>query len=124
MEHTIKVNGALKSKANSRMAVPGRTKTGKNFTRFIKSTGAQEFEETALWQIKKQWGRKNPLSGNIAIETTVYYPSNRNDLDTSLWWDVLQRAGVIENDRMIVESHDYKAIDKENPRVESTLWLL
>lgn len=118
------IQGKLVSKANSRMAVPGRTKTGKAFTRFIKSQSALDFEQSALWQLKKIVGRQKPLSGELGLEATVYYESRRPDLDVSLLMDVLEHAGVYDNDRQLHEICTYKKYDKENPRVEFSVYKL
>ena len=115
MEGTIQ--GRLVSKANSRRAVAGRTNAGKSFTRYIKSQSAMDFEQEALWQLKKIVGNKKPLQGNIALEVTVFYQSKRPDLDISLLMDVLEKAGVYENDRQIHQIVATKMYDKENPRV-------
>lgn len=58
-----------------------------------------------------------PLSATV----TVFYPSRRSDLDCALVYDCLQAAGVVANDRYIVEKHEFARIDKERPRVEIEL---
>lgn len=110
------VTGKLVSKANSRRAVPGRTNTGKSFTRFIKSSDALDFEISALYQLKRVKPLK-PLSGSLRLTCSVYYPSRRSDLDVSLFMDILQKAEIIENDRQFDEILTYKFIDALNPRV-------
>lgn len=57
------------------------------------------------------------LEEYIAIELHVWYKSKRPDLDVSLIQDVLQEAGVYKNDRLIVELHAFKYIDRKNPRI-------
>lgn len=89
--------------------------------RSIKNAKALQFEEMALWQIKTQF-KQQPLSGKLSLDAHIYYPSNRQDLDDTLLCDVLQHAGVIDNDRSIVEKHLWKHIDKENPRVELDIY--
>lgn len=118
------IEGKLVSKANSRMAVPGRTKAGKTFTRFIKSQSALDFEQSALYQLKRIVGKKKPLTGELGLEVTVYYESRRPDLDVSLLMDVLEHAGVYENDRQLHEILAYKKYDKLKPRVEFTVYQL
>jgi Holliday junction resolvase RusA-like endonuclease len=71
------------------------------------------------------------LSGPIRVTMTIFYASNRSDLDEQLILDCMQptfdkvagnrvmtRRGVYENDRQIVERHTFKRIDKANPRTE------
>lgn len=114
------VYGQLVSKSNSRQAVPGKTKAGKSFTRYIKSTAAFEFEESALYQLKKL-KPPTPLKGSLCLSCVIYFQSRRSDLDESLFMDILQKAELIENDRQIDIKHIYKQIDPLNPRVEFTV---
>ena len=75
-------------------------------------------------QLAGQVGRHKPLEGRLAIEATIYYASRRPDLDASLIFDILQKAGVYLNDRQLEEQHLFKCFDKENPRSEITVWRL
>lgn len=114
-EGTIK--GQVYSKANSRKLVHHGGKP-----MFIKSDGARAFETSAILQLQALYRRRKPLSGDLVIECTIYYPNQRQDLDASLVFDVLQKAGVIVNDRQLREQHLFHAIDKLNPRVEIAIW--
>lgn len=116
MIHGI-VLGNLVSKANSRQAVPRRTKTGKSFVGFIKSRSALDFEESALMQLKSVLRHQPTLTGSLQLRADVYYSSRRPDLDISLFMDILQKAGAYENDRQVDELILKKFIDPENPRV-------
>jgi Holliday junction resolvase RusA-like endonuclease len=49
---------------------------------------------------------------------SVFYPSRKSDLDCALLYDCLQTAGVVTNDRHIIEKHEFGHVDKDNPRVE------
>ena len=109
----LTVNGALKSKANSRRMIrPGLV---------IKSKGALEFEETAILQLNQQY-KGEPITSNVYLICDIYYPTKRNDLSPELFFDCLQKAGVLENDRQIWSYSAFKHIDKENPRVECTVY--
>lgn len=105
------VKGALKSKANSRRIVRSGSRTI-----FIKSKGAMEFVEEAEWQLKTQY-KGQPIESNIKLDLDIYYPNNRSDLSPELFFDTLQKAGVIKNDKQIIEYSCRKLIDRENPRV-------
>ena len=59
-----------------------------------------------------------PLKGLLSLRATIYYPDNRHDLEDSMLCDALQKAGIIKNDRQIVEKILYKKFDKEKPRIE------
>lgn len=119
--HNFTILGKLASKSNSRRLVaPG----GRPMS--IKSAAAMEFEEGAIPQIPADLkglglGSKNQLLG---LSATIYYPSFRSDLDDTLLCDVLERAGVVSNDRWIREKRLLARVDKDNPRVEVRLWEL
>lgn len=125
-ELTFTIHGALKSKANSRMAVKGTTKTGKTFTRFIKSQGAFDFVEGANLQLRAFIAKNKlqPIADKIGLEMDIYYPSNRSDLSPELFLDCLQSSGLIVNDRQVVAYSCRKLIDKEDPRVVCWLYTI
>ena len=113
-EFRATVLGNLQSKANSRRMIrPGLV---------IKSKVALEFEESALLQLKAPMRGRKPFEGDVACEFEVYYQSRRSDLDTSLIRDILQKAGVYLNDRQITSVGEWKHLDKNNPRVEITVY--
>jgi len=118
------IRGECASKANSRRLV----KFG-NRPASIKSAKALNYEATARAQI--------PASAMLMLATplrftaTIYYASQRPDLDESVLLDVLQakfkgegknrmtiRRGVYENDRLVREKHIFWGLDKQNPRAE------
>lgn len=109
--YEYKIDGELCSKSNSRRIVNygGRP-------RIIKSQKALDYVASSLPQIARQKKHKM-LEDYIAIELHVWYKSKRPDLDVSLIQDVLQEAGVYKNDRLIVELHAFKYIDRKNPRI-------
>jgi Holliday junction resolvase RusA-like endonuclease len=111
------VYGQLVSKSNSRRIVFNYNKP-----RSIKSEKAFFFEETAIMQIRKILGNKQPLIGPVGMNCTVFYPTKRQDLDVSLFMDVLQKAGAYKNDRQVFEMTLSKNVDKTNPRVEFSIW--
>jgi len=99
------IKGHCQSKANSRRW------TGR---RMIKSASAMAFINGALPQMPKL----EPLmEGPLIVSMTIYYPSMRNDLDESLVLDIMQ-GYIYKNDRQVMAKHVYRALDKENPRVE------
>lgn len=91
--------------------------------RTIKHEKAQQFERDFLYQVPAEY-RNLALSQPLRFICTVYYPDRRQDLDVALVADLLQKAGVIENDRQLVEQHLYREVDKDNPRVEIILEIL
>ena len=116
------IYGEPASKANSRQLV---TRGGRPM--LIKSKKALDYERTALFQIPPE--AKQMLVGALIANITIYYASERPDLDESIILDVLQakfetsglrkictRKGVYLNDRQVRERHVYHEIDRANPR--------
>ncbi|HKT99502.1 MAG TPA: hypothetical protein VJS30_23695 [Paraburkholderia sp.] len=97
----------------------------------IKSEAARAYEAAALPQIPvacREW-----LTGPVCVTMSIFYASERPDLDESVVLDVLQdqwakarkgrprtllQEGVYRNDRQIWEKHIRKRIDRQNPRAE------
>lgn len=114
------VLGFLPSMKNSRRILKNR-KTGKPFS--AKSDEAVKYVEDFLLQVPPEYRDLGlgSLTQPLRLCATVYYRSRRSDLDIALVLDCLQRAGVIANDRHIVEQHLYAEVDEVNPRVELAL---
>lgn len=117
--------GEPASKANSRQIVTigGRPSS-------IKSKKARGYEVDALPQIPME--ARVRIEGPVCVTLTIFYASERPDLDESVVLDVLQdrwskrdsngrrellQAGVYCNDRQVREKHVFHAIDKVRPRV-------
>jgi len=80
-----------------------------------------EFEKSFLQQMATRvlHGKDIPsFEGDVCVTCTIYYPTRRNDLDPSLIFDIMEKAGIYKNDRQIKEQHIYHGLDKEKPRVE------
>lgn len=103
--------GEPASKANSRQLVTNK-KTGKLIP--IKSGKALNY----VIDIQQQAPRIKPmLSGPLVAHITIWYASEKPDLDESLILDALQ--GIIyKNDRQVREKHVYHGIDRKNPRAD------
>ena len=131
--------GEPASKANSRkLATVGAA--DKRRTLFIKSQKAREYEHDALRQIPV-WARQR-LEGPVKVTMTIFYASERPDLEEALVLDVLQdrwarstriaamadgaveksrqllQAGVYRNDRQVRWKDIRHAISRDNPRAE------
>jgi len=85
--------------------------------RTIKNAKALRFEQDFMLQVPPEY-RNLRLGGPLRANVTVYYPNHRQDLDVALIFDLLQKSGVIENDRNLVEQHLYRRIDAVDPRCE------
>lgn len=121
----ITISGTIASKdAHSVfMIVYGQCYSMKNSKmKHIKHPKALKFEQDFALQVpveaKVGLGSRECLLRAIV---TVYYPSWRQDGDFALVYDLLQKTGVVSNDRWIREKHEFTEVDPKNPRVEITL---
>ncbi len=96
-----------------------------------KSVDAKAYIKAALPQIPPK--ARQRIEGPVRFTATLYYASERRDLDEGQILDVLQdqwkrdkrtgervlvQAGVYRNDRQVREKHIRHAIDRANPRAE------
>jgi Holliday junction resolvase RusA-like endonuclease len=123
--------GEPASKANSRKIVTFGERAAS-----IKSEKARNYEADALRQIPP--AARVRLQGPLKVTATIFYASERPDLDESVLLDVLQdrwskattrnngtkrdrqllQAGVYRNDRQVRWKDIRHAIDRANPRAE------
>lgn len=63
---------------------------------------------------------KQLIDKPVCVTLHIYKKDNRKDGCnlSGIIHDCLQISGVIKNDRLIVERHEYDYIDKKNPRCE------
>lgn len=115
---TIKQNPVTKK--NSQRILFNR-KTGRTF--IAPSKAYEDYEETALWQLKAQY-KGEAINYPVNVKC-VYYMENRRRTDiTNLLnssHDILVKAGILADDNYkIVASVDGSRVlyDKENPRCE------
>jgi Holliday junction resolvase RusA-like endonuclease len=112
----LTVLGEPASKANSRKLV---TNPHTKRPMFIKSAKARAYVESVGHQVPKI----DPLlTGPLVFTATIYYASERPDLDESLILDALQKR-IYANDRQVREKHIFHAIDRNNPRAEIVIEL-
>ena len=126
------VHGFLPNKSNSRKI--GRVHGGRPI--IMKDQEALALEERfAVIVLASCLGQAVPLVGATKVEdlkrgipklylTAVVYGDFRRDLDLELLPDLLQKNGVINNDRAIRrKAYDWE-LDQENPRVLFEVGLL
>lgn len=110
------------SKANSRklvtfggewLTIAGRRTRVGGRPASIKSDKARAFEKAVARQVPVL---SPMLGGRLCIIATIYYATERPDLDESVILDALQ-GRVYANDRQVREKHIYHRIDRRNPRV-------
>ena len=108
---TFTIIGEPASKANSRRLVTNQ-KTGKPM--FIKSAKALAYFRA----VQKQVAILRPmLEGPLVAHITIWYATERPDLDESIILDALQKR-IYKNDRQIREKHVYRGLDRANPRAD------
>jgi crossover junction endodeoxyribonuclease RusA len=95
-------------------------KTGQG--RFYKSKKAKDWEQEAYFVIKSQTRRYKSLqelTSPLYVGITLFLKRDR-DIDSSmkLLFDLLEDAGIIENDNLIEHLNIKKFMDKKNPRME------
>ena len=113
----LTIRGIPRTKKTS-MRIVTRRSTGKPFV--IGSATTRGWAETAILQLRSQWHRP-ALDVAVAVRALIYRDRNVGDA-TNFYQaigDVLQDAGVIENDRLIEHWDGSRRLkDAENPRVE------
>lgn len=122
MSLTIVIVGAPVTKKNhGRIA---RSKSGRPF--LLPSKPYERWVEAARLQVRVQWAALHgkPLRAPCAVRATFYRKLRVGDLDNFLAaaGDLLQRSGVLENDRLI-RSWDGSRLDSDpkRPRLELTI---
>jgi len=87
--------------------------------RKITTKAGREWIEAAIAAIHEQVCG-HPFRGPVKVMGYIYRPQRSGDLSNRIKpvEDVLQKAGVLENDSQIDELHWYKRDDKLRPRVE------
>jgi Holliday junction resolvase RusA-like endonuclease len=103
------VHGVCYSMKNSRILTKGRT---------IEHPKCRQFREDFALQVppsaKLSLGsRRRPLQCRV----TVYYPSYQQDLDCAVVYDLLEKCGVVSNDRYCRAKIEVALIDRSDPRV-------
>ena len=115
------VKGQMASKSNRRQP---RSKDGR-VIRIEKSEAAKTFTDSAILQLKvqaKHYVGYLPVKVQCGVILEIYYRDMRSDVDGELFYDCLQKAGIVVNDRLIRTKLVYGSVDKENPRVACKLF--
>lgn len=108
------IKGHLVSMKNSKRIVRGRN--GKPMV--IKKEAALAWETAAAYQLPRPG---QPYLGNVVLVGAFHYKSQLSDLDENLLMDVLEKRGILGNDRQIKGKLTVWKLDKANPRVEFEL---
>lgn len=117
---SLVIGGHPPRKSNSRRVVKHGDKT-----RVIKSKEALDYMESFILQVPPALCLGlGSLNDPLGMDVVIYYRSRRSDLSTEMVKDALQAAGVISNDRYIVEEHAYCFVDPTWPRAEIVIYSL
>jgi Holliday junction resolvase RusA-like endonuclease len=112
----LSISGQPPRKSNSRRIVVNR-RTGRPM--LVKSAEALAWMEGADLQIPADARRRlGSAARPLSVTCRVRYKSKRPDLSVELILDLLQKAGVISDDRHVYEFHAYKGFDRDEPGVE------
>lgn len=60
----------------------------------------------------------------LAVWAHMFYPSNRQDVSIEMITDLMQKEGIISQDRWIKSHIVFGAIDREDPRVRIKLYII
>lgn len=117
----LTVYGKPATKKNSLRIVRVRGKNSKTRTIPIQGKVYQQWRKLAIPQLKAGWAGHPPIATPIQV-SAVFYRDRRPDLVNLLQaiGDLLQEAGIVKNDRLIVSwGHSRIITDKlEQLRVE------
>jgi len=108
--------GQLPSLKNRRRLIPGK---GNRRPMIIKSKDAMDYEQAFLMAIPQRM--RVGYDGPVSVKVRVWYQSRRSDLSTELLLDLLQKSGIILNDRQVHHIESFKGLDKESPRLHFTV---
>ena len=115
-------HGQPARKSNGRRAVTN-PRTGKPM--IIKSAAAIAWVEDALKQIPHHARQHlGSLEHPLYVEMVCYYKTRKPDLSGELVLDMLEEAGVIENDRYVYRWLLDKQFSKDRPGVQIYVWRL
>lgn len=93
----------------------------------LPSEAFRDFQATALPHLRRQWRGRPPIAAPVCVNATFYREALRGDLVGYMQAlaDVLEAAGVLVNDRLIV-AWDGTRMEKDaaRPRIEIEIAIL
>lgn len=113
---SLTIPGQLPSLKNRRRIFRNR-RTGSAV--IVKSAEAMSYEQNFLSHVPQD--KRIRYEGPVSVKVRVWYQSRRSDLSTELLFDLLEKSGIILNDRQVHHVESFKGLDRENPRVHLTV---
>lgn len=110
------IPGQLPSMKNRRRIVGTR----RNRPMLIKSQDAMDYEQAFLAAVPKK--ARIAYAGPVSVKARIWYQSRRSDLSAEFLFDLLQKSGVILNDRQVQHLEAFKGLDPERPRVHLSVY--
>jgi Holliday junction resolvase RusA-like endonuclease len=91
---------------------------GRAIVRYKGHPAIKKSDEAIRYQeyFSRLYKAARPFLGPVCMVVRAYYKDRRRDLDIALVQDALQKAGIIGNDRQVIEIHATRHLDKQNPR--------
>lgn len=99
---------------------PSANRYWRNFRgRVVVSSEAKEYKSLAFYLAREQAGEEEAFTVPVKITSRFYFAANRGDMPnyTKVLYDALEGIAFI-NDKLIFEEHNFRLLDKRNPRVE------
>lgn len=101
----------------------GITKRGRIYR--YKTAKAKDWEEEAMWLLKKAKGRRKMIEGPVEVFITLELRRDR-DIDSSqkLLFDCMEKVGIFRNDKQISNLYVYKEKTKGKPEIKVKVYEL
>ena len=114
---TETIFGVIVSKSNHYVSVPD----GEKGSRIILDDVYKKYQSNFLSQVTTY--KDKMINSPFILYADVFYINDRFDLDNSIksLLDLLQDARAITNDKLCIEIHGRKHIDRKTPRVEFSI---
>ena len=112
---------------------PGRKSNSRQIVRNPKTDKPMVIKSSVALSYAKQFGKQvtdemkvgvGSEKEVLAVWANMYYPSNRQDISIEMITDLMQKHGIISNDRWVKCHLLFGAIDRDNPRVHIRLYVV
>lgn len=102
---TFEIPGRCRIKKNGKRIFSQARRSGPGRITVLNSKQFTEWENKAIWCLRKQWGRTSPIDFPIEAHFEFHFENRQAEPDTSNCvegpQDAMQSAGIITNDKII-----------------------